>query len=78
MFDQPPRERVRTDLPIKGIVLFGVGVGLSFGLCGVSLVAGFNSWMPNIVIGTFLLSATGLVVCLIWLVVAGIVNSFRR
>ena len=45
MFDQPPPEKLRTDLPIKGIVVFGVGMGLSFGLCGVSSMFGFSGSM---------------------------------
>ena len=56
MFDQPPPEKLRTDLPIKGIVLFGVGMGVSFGLCGVSAMFGFNGSMSVISIGVFVLS----------------------
>jgi hypothetical protein len=77
MFDHPPPERIRTDLPIKGLVLFVVGIGMSFGLCGVSAFIGGKNFIPTIAGGAFLLSVLGCFVCVIWLVVAIIANSFR-
>jgi hypothetical protein len=78
MIDQPSPERLRINLPIKGIVISAVGIGLSFGLCGVSAMFGFNSSMSVISIGVFVLSVVGLFVCILWLIIAGIVNSFKH
>jgi hypothetical protein len=75
MFDQPPPKHLDTTIPIKGISVCAVGMGLGFGLCGVSAI--FGSSLVTIGYGAFLLSLLGMFICIIWLIVAAIVNSFR-
>lgn len=75
MLEQPPPQRMSTALPLKGIAFCAVAMGISFGLCTASYVAGARA-LPTIAAAAFSIAFTGVVVCLIWLVVAVIVNSF--
>ncbi len=79
MFDQQPPDLLRSDLAIKGIVICAAGVGISFGLCTVSVVAGAGDRFAEISVGGLSLSFIGLCICALWAAIAAIVNVvFRR
>lgn len=66
-----------TELTLKGIAFCAVAMGISFGLCTASMAVGATTF-STIAAGGFLISFLGLVVCVIWLIIAAIVNSIAK
>jgi len=62
-------------VPLKWIAIFAAGIGLSFGLCGLSSHLEYLSSVGTLI---FIPSIIGFLSSILWLVVAVIANAIRR
>lgn len=75
-----PQERTAktrdwTRWPIRAIAICAAGMGVGFGLCSVGLVTGGWFDLKDFGAGMLLLCLGGLIVSVVWLVVAAVVSA---
>jgi len=67
----------RTAVPLRLVAIFAAGVGIALGLCSVGLGRGGAGSLPVVGLLVFGISAIGLVVSAVWLVVAFLIQTFQ-
>lgn len=80
MFEQPEPRWPGLSAPMKLMAISVASLLVSFGLCGVSALGrgAFTGFFSGLGFFVFGLSLLGMVLSVLWFVVAAIIGAFRR